>query len=374
MLLALSGVAALVAWTLRDRELFPRWLWIPAVSLHLWMWLVGPVYSDDVFRYLWEGRVLLSGENPFAHAPDSLVLEPLRNGIWDQVAHKTVSTIYPPGALALFAMVARVWEHPMAWGLISGAANLGIGALLIKACRQRGVGVWAPALYVLHPLPALESAGSGHLEPIALLFATAALVARGPMTSFLAAMGATVKLLPAVLLVALARRPRELWGLVPAAAVAVVLTWPVMDEHLLRGFNRYYEAWSFNASGFRLLAWVFGEHARTVGVVLGGAWCARAAWICRDPARLLLHVSAALVLLSPVVHPWYLLWPLVPALARGVWPWAVLASTGLLSYAVLGSYDGVDWTEPEWVVWVEYPPLALALGMYWVRAQGRTEP
>ncbi len=367
----LAGGAGLVAWTLRKRERFPRWIWLPAVALHLWMWLLGPVYSDDVWRYLWEGRVLLAGENPFAFPPQAEALAALRNATWERVAHGEVSSAYPPGAMALFALVARIWEHPRAWGLLAGACNLGVGGLMIRACRQRGVGPWAPALYLLHPLPALESAASGHLEPVALLFATAVFVTRGPLTGFLAGLGALVKVLPVVLLLPLARRPRQLLGLLPAMLLGAVLLLPVLDEHLLRGITRYYEAWAFNASLFRPLELVFGEHARSVAVALGAAWCVGAATVCRDPARLLMHVGGALVLLSPVVHPWYLLWPLVPALVRGVWPWAVLASTGLLSYAVLGSYD-VDtssWSEPTWVVWVEYPPLALALALYWMRSR-----
>ena len=367
-LFVLSLPAFLLGWTLRQRKTIPWWVWFGALALHGLFWTLGPVYSDDVFRYLWEGRVLLAGENPFAHPPDSVALAPLRNTTWEQVAHRQVSTIYPPAALGLFALVAAVWEDPAAWGLVSGACNLGVGALLVRACRQREVGMWAPTLYLLHPLPALESAGSGHLEPIALLFATAAFVTRGPVTSFLAGVGALVKLLPGVLLVALARNPRWLLGLLPAALLGAALTAPVIDEHALRGFNRYYEAWAFNASLFRGLEWAFAENARAVGVGLGALYCAGAAVFCRDPARLLMHVGGALVLLSPVVHPWYVLWPLVPALARGVWPWAVLASTSLLSYAVLDSYDAENstWTEPSWVVWVEYPPLVIALAMYWM--------
>lgn len=374
--MGLSVAAALLAWTLRRRQRFPWWVFGLSLLLHLWMLTLGPVYSDDVWRYLWEGRVLLAGESPFAHAPAAEALAALRNITWEHVAHREVSTLYPPGALALFATVAGIAEHPMAWSLLSGACNLGVGALLVRACRQRGVGVWAPVLYLLHPLPALESAGSGHLEPIALLLATAAFTSRGPWAGFLATMGALIKLLPAVLLLPMLRRPRQLLGVLPALALGLVLLLPVLDEHLLRGFGRYYEAWAFNGSLFRGLQALFGEHARTVGVALGALWCGIAALRCRDPARLLLHVAGALVLLSPVVHPWYLLWPLVPALALGVWPWAVLATTGLLSYAVLASYDAASstWSEPTWVVWVEYPPLAAALLIYWLRSRRPAAP
>ena len=348
--------AAVAAW---KSEGCIRYAVVVAAVLRLALLASDPTLSDDLFRYLWEGRVQLAGMDPFAFAPSAPELAELRNGTWDQVAHKDVSTIYPPGALWLFRAVAFVWEDPLLWKALAGACDLGIVLLL---ARHAATPRWAVVLYALHPLPIVESAGSGHLESIALLGLVAGLTTRGG--ALLVGLGGLVKLLPVVAWIPMVRaRPRAALGALASLLVGAVLLSPFLGPELLRGFNTYYEVWAFNASGFRLLALVFDE-PRPVGVLIGAVACATAAWKLRDPADLLLFVATALLLLSPVVHPWYVLWAFVPACLRGRWAWAVLASTTLLSYAVLVGYDPAvpgSWEEPWWVVWVSVPPWVLAV-------------
>lgn len=384
--LGLWLLAALgAAWATRARARLPLAVLGAGLALRLLALGLPPVLSDDVFRYLWEGHVQLAGLDPFSHPPGAEALLPLRDAVWAQVNHKEVSTIYPPGALWLFRGVAALLYEPLGWKLLSGAADLGVLLSLAALCRERGVAAWAPTLYALHPLPVLESAGSGHLESPALLCLTLALLAsgrgRGSLAVFAASAGALIKLLPAAALLPLLRRhrARALPGLVGASALALALSLPFLEAGvtLTRGFQRYYEAWSFNSALFPWLEAWMGSPAegRALGVALGAAWCALAAWRRRDPAAFCLDVAAALLLLSPVVHPWYVLWALVPALALGAWPWAVLASTCLLSYVVLGGYDrftGTGWEEPWWLNEAVYIPLALSLA--WWALQRRRSP
>jgi len=383
-LLAWAVGAIAIAWGLRRAPSLPVAVLAAGVGLRLLTLLVEPHYSDDVFRYLWEGRVQLAGMNPFLHPPDAPALVDLRDGVWASVNHRSVSTIYPPGALLLFRGVSSVLYAPLGWKLLSAAADVGVLLLLVVIVRDRGGRAWAPAIYALHPLPILESAGSGHLESLALLGLAAAILLwdRGrPGAALLAATGgALVKLLPAVAAIpslhllrqrdAEATRPRVIGALIAAVAAAALMTAPFLDAGITlgRGFNTYYDAWAYNAFVFPMLLNLIGDPgaARGVGVGLGALLCAAAAWRLRDPARLSLFVAACLILLSPVVHPWYMLWALVPALAVGAWPWVVLASTALLSYLVLGTYDPSTnaWSEPAWIPFVEYPPLILA-GLWW---------
>ena len=84
--------------------------------------LYGRRISDRAYRYLWDGRVVLSGLNPFHHTPaeiDRLGPEsaadsalgrlwrlsgrsvPVRT-IFERVHHREVPTIYPPASQAVF--------------------------------------------------------------------------------------------------------------------------------------------------------------------------------------------------------------------------------------------------------------------------------
>jgi len=341
--------------------------------------IVDPLLSDDLFRYLWEGRVQLEGFNPFVYSPSSEQLFPLRDHIWEQVGHKEVSTIYPPGSLAMFRVFAATTYSPIIVKITAALADFITVAIIYIGTRKKGLG--ATILWAIHPLPVLESAQNGHIEATAIMLAATCLllIQRGDLTKawVFAVIGGLVKLLPLALLVPIIKRQRltksGLLLLLTAIAIGLSLT-PWLDPTLIRGFNRYYEAWSFNASGFNILLLVFGEPAtaRLAGVAIGATFCLLAATRKVSPAMFFLCVSAALIALSPVVHPWYVLWALLPALWVGAWPWAVLATTSLWSYHVLGTYEPVTatWTEAWWIPAIEYT-VPLIATIFWLRRQKR---
>ncbi len=381
VVLVWAALACGAAWTVRQASAVPRWTLVAAVALRAIALGLPLTLSDDVFRYLWEGQVQVAGHNPFLYAPEASELAALRDGIWEQVNHKGVSTIYPPLALHLFTLVSALAYVPLTWKIVAGLADLALLHQLGRLVRARSGRAWAIVAYALHPLPVLESAGSGHLEPLALLALVVGLRlwdagrVRGAWLAL--AVGAGIKILPAVAGVSMLRRVRAdtAVGALGGGLLLGLATLPFLaaGPTLLRGFGTYYESWAFNAALFPWIQTVAGDAARPVAVGVGALACAIATLRLRDPARLALFVGGALVLLSPVVHPWYVLWALVPALCVGAWPWLVLASTTLSAYLVLGTLDPTTgaWTEAGWVRWLEYPPMALA-GLWWWRR--RTKP
>jgi alpha-1,6-mannosyltransferase len=370
LLVLWAGLACWTAFRQRGQAL-SGWVLVLALVLRLLLLSSPASFSDDVWRYLWEGRVQLAGMDPFMFAPDAAELVPLQNETWTLVNHKSVSTIYPPGALFLFRLVAAIWENPLSWKLLSGAADLGTVAMLWRCTKTRGTPLWAVVLYALHPLPILESAGSAHLEGLALFFCAWALSAKPGFDSFAAGLGASIKLVPAALWIPQVRASpaRAALGAGLAVLLGLALSTPFLSagSMLTRGFDTYYEAWAFNAWLFPLVEAVIGEPTRLLLTAGGALWCAIAAWRFRDPALFLLAVAVALVFLSPVVHPWYFLWVFLPAMVLGRWEWAPLATTGLLSYLVLAGYPETPWLEPKWVVWIEYPPAVLVWAWAWTR-------
>lgn len=330
--------------------------------------------SDDLFRYLWEGRVANAGFNPFFHAPLDPVLASLRDASWARVNHPDVPTVYPPGALLLFRAAAAAGFSPLAWRFLCALADFGVLLALVALSRARGLGAWAPTLYALHPLPALESASNGHLESFALLFWALAMLAwerrRLPAALVALAAGALVKLLPAVAALTLLRgeRPGRGRGLLLALALGLAVSLPLLSLGGASGAGaaQVYDSWAFNATFFRAIQLVLPDplSARRAGVAIGALWCLFALWRRRDPVALSLDVAGALLLLSPVVHPWYALWAFVPALLLRSLPWVVFASAVLLSYSVLLSYDPIaqtGWKEPSWLIWSQILPFVVAL-------------
>lgn len=334
-----------------------------------------PSLSDDLFRYLWEGRVVAWGENPFLHAPDwaGWPADPVRA----QVNHPELSTIYPPLALWLFAGIASIYYHIISIKITFGLFDAGIALALAWVLQGRGRSDRAAWLYALHPLGAVESAGNGHLEAAAILCLVLAVGAwdrerqgrlRPGWAVALAAAGAGLKLLPGALLPGLLRGPHaRRRALVAAAAClalfAVSLPFLSAGPGLLRGFGAYAARWSFNGALYPLFEAGFGGAARPVAVAVGALVAAGALWRRRDPAEAALWVGGAFVLLSPTVHPWYIGWAWVPALICGVRAWTALACAAPLAYAVLATWDPATgaWQEMAWTRVAVYLPFLTAM-------------
>lgn len=73
-----------------------------AVFFRITLLTAQPSLSDDIYRYLWDGRVQAHGLNPYLYSPDSVELEFLRDDIYEGVNHRGVNTIYPPFAQVFF--------------------------------------------------------------------------------------------------------------------------------------------------------------------------------------------------------------------------------------------------------------------------------
>ncbi|HNC73376.1 MAG TPA: hypothetical protein PK362_00620, partial [Elusimicrobiota bacterium] len=78
------------------------------VLFRLTAFLSPPSLSDDIYRYLWDGRVQAAGHNPYRFAPDAPELASLRNAEHTGINHKSVPTIYPPLAQAVFRLAVAL--------------------------------------------------------------------------------------------------------------------------------------------------------------------------------------------------------------------------------------------------------------------------
>jgi alpha-1,6-mannosyltransferase len=185
-----------------------------------------PYLSDDIYRYVWDGRVQATGINPYRYMPADESLAQLRDDrIYPNINRRdSAHTIYPPVAEAVFLLVTRFSES-VTWmkAVIVGFEVIAIWAILqllisFGFARQRVL------IYAWHPLTVWEFAGSGHVDTLAIAFIALALLARRKhaetLTGVLIACATCVKLFPAVLFPAVYMR--RSWKM-PLAFVATVL-------------------------------------------------------------------------------------------------------------------------------------------------------
>ena len=375
--------------------------WLIAVGLlpRLLLLPTPPTLSEDLYRYLWDGRLVAEGVNPYLHAPADSAHARYHDALLRRLHHADVPTIYPPMAQALFGTAARLAVEPWAWKAtllaLEGLLLLSLTSLL----RARGLGTERILLYAWNPLVIIESYGSGHVDLAAAAFflfslallepgakrggtdgavmggqAPAGLLAAAAGIAFASA--ALVKYMPVLLLPALLRR-RAWLALAAAAFTAGLLFLPFAPAWTAvgTGLATYARHWEFNGSLYPALRPLFDDGAAPRLLLAGalGAAALVAAWRARTLTGAALFVLAAWIVVSPTVYPWYLvipiaLLPLHPD--RGLLLFSGLVA---LSYAGLGVSRATGvWTLPPFVPWVEYGGWVLAAAV--AAAAGRASP
>jgi len=364
--------AYLVALHVARRGL-PRRALIAALGLALAWRLVlvlgPPLLSDDIHRYVWEGRIQAHGGNPYryVHRPEAERWEPLRDEVWEKVNHKGLAAIYPP----LFQLLARasvaVSDSVTSLKLLSLAGELVAIAALGVSLSARGLPLSRLLILAWSPLAILEIAGSGHNDALGLACVAAALAALdcGKRSLAGAAVGAgvAVKLLPGLIAAAWLRRFRA--RDVALAVLVVGLTaLPYIDagRGMFTSLDRYSRFWRFNETLFAPLADVLLDHQ---GAVRAGAVAALllalGLGIARVEAALAgLVVVGAWLLLGPNVLPWYALW-LLPFLVLRLEPGTLLfTGTVALAYFVYPDWQSGEPWELGWGMRaLEYAPCLL---------------
>jgi hypothetical protein len=340
-----------------------------AVAFRLIFLFRPPELSDDIYRYLWDGDVMLSGHNPYASAPAQMhAATPDLARLQAHVNHSELVTIYPPAAQLLFASGRALGGSALGMKALLVALDLAACVVLLLLLRSAGLPQWRLALYAWHPLPILEVAGSGHIDGAAVFFMLLAVivlvrpirvrVAAAAAAGAIFAASVLTKLVPLVLLPAvlgLCGQRRSVAFLLAGTATAAALTAAFLPDirNMLGTLFTYARHWEFASFAFRTLRQAIGS-GDTSRILLAGGFVlscvilygSRGDRSHLEPAlRRAYAVVIALLLLVPTLHPWYALY-LVALLPFAAGPFGLaLSGSVFLGYRVLGRYV----TEHRWV-------------------------
>ena len=187
-----------------------------------------PETSDDIYRYVWEGRLWWAGETPYRFPPDSPRFASLRDAVvHPRINHPEIPTIYPPAAQALFAAAAPL-PAPLGWKALLAIGELLAALALGRQAARRGASLSPTALYFLNPLLLVESAEGGHVDGAGAAMFLGALIwarspARGRWAVCCATLAALVKFTPIVALPLFARWRRDLGPMLVAVVGGAAL-------------------------------------------------------------------------------------------------------------------------------------------------------
>lgn len=373
-----------------------------AVCLRLLMVFVPPTLSDDVYRYVWDGRVVQSGFNPYQLPPDAPQLTHLRDELWDGLAHRHVPTVYPPLAQAMFTVVAWLPAPVYSLKALLALADVGTCILLFLLVRTWRLPQERVLWYAWNPLVTLEIAGMGHIDGLAIslvVLATLLLAGGGRRVGGAAlTAGAAVltKLVPLLALPTWARQSSRHWQfalLAGAVSLGGLLPLITTTGGMPPGLVRYAVSWEFNGPLFEPLWRVLdsvdfpatihigldrlkemtGRHDfwnrfyplnypqlwAKVFLALGLTVALLWAWRERDTSRSMQKIFGVVLMFSATVYSWYAIWVLPWAAMRRSPAWLML--TGLLFLSYLPQFTCV--TLYPWIygaIWV--PFLVVLLG------------
>lgn len=297
-----------------------------------------PNLSDDYARFLWDGRLTVSGYHPFLYIPryfiDNHIALP---GITPELFHRLNSpdyyTVYPPVCQAVFAVAAWIapqndWLAVVLLKVFLFACELGTIALLWKA-KDRAPR--AAVLYALNPLAILEVVGNCHFEGAMIFFLLAGMTAmregKVARPAVYWALATASKMLPIMFLPLAWRwlgwRKGLIFNVVFGVSMLVLFA-PLLAvwSNIAQSLDLYFREFQFNASiyylvrqvGYWKIGWDIGEFSgpRLAAVAAGGILL-MSLWARNKGNRLELVMLFSLFLYlscAAVVQPWYVLVPL----------------------------------------------------------------
>lgn len=336
----MAGLFLGYAWAIQrpGKEITSRFLFVSAILFRLLLLLAMPQLSDDVYRFVWDGRLLAHGYNPYLYLPSQLLHTPiaatcgLDDELFRQLNSPNYFTVYPPVNQALFGLAA--WLSPASllgnviWLRIPIIlAEIGSLWLLATLLRRLRMPPELALVYGLNPLVILELTGNLHFEAVMIFFTLLAawllINHRWAVSAGALALAIGTKLLPLLLLPLILRRLGWKKGVIyclSTAVLTVALFAPFASLELVRNvfssINLYFQKFEFNASIYYVLRaigyWINGYNAiERIGLGLSVTTTLSILWIAfrwRRPSSAVQVVAILTLYLgfATTVHPWYL--------------------------------------------------------------------
>ena len=393
---ALGGFFAITGWTAlltiglyayrRGEPLPVGRLIFWALAFRVCGLLGGPFFEDDFHRYLWDAYRFAEEGTPYGPPPEAFFTDPnvpeAFRRVLDQVNYPDVATIYGP--LVEVAFLLGYWMQPASVSVLQGIFilfDLLCILILLRLAPARAV-----LLYAWCPLVVKEVAFTAHPDVLGVsLLAAAVLLAQRERLKAAAvclALSVGAKIFALLLVPFVLVKGRLVhWAIFAAVLALVYLPFVLSGGTDLPTQTIFALEWEFNAAAFSLLTTMISDfNARIVaGVLLLGfwAWCYLRQRRAPDAVPRGDWVYGALLLLAPVINPWYLLWVLPFAVVRpSLWAWTASVAV-LLSYITglnLNNLEMHPYEQPIWVRLVEFGLIGAALAWDLVRQRRQRAP
>ena len=394
-LIGLYGALFIMSLKLIQMQKNNFWLLAGAALLLRLVFLFAlPNLSQDFFRFIWDGRLIAEGWNPYQYIPNELIensnfsiaqSSELLQGMGGLSAGHYSN--YPPLNQLIFGIAGWLSSSSILGSviifrlfiLLADFGTLIFGSKLLKSLNLPEYRIF---WYILNPFVIIEMTGNLHFESVMvfLLILSLYLLRSGKWlwSSIVFGLSISTKLLPLMLLPLLfgyfisgknSYSFLKLVGYYILASLTLIVSFlPFYSSDVFANFMASIGLWfgkfEFNASIYYVVRWI-GFQVKGYNIIETAGKVLPLITIISvlilsfykrrlDFKSLLMHMLLALsiyLLFSTTVHPWYLAMPLALSIFTEFRYMIVWSAVVMLSYY---AYSNPEYQENYWLIAFEY--------------------
>lgn len=354
-----------------------------------------PNLSQDFYRFLWDGRMLLAGFNPYLYTPESFISSGVYPITQAQLLYEGMQSLnashytnYPPVNQFCFALAAlftskSIWGSALVLRLLIIAADFGIYYYGKKLLQKLKLPAYHIFWYLLNPFIIIELTGNLHFEGLMIFFLIWSIyllyLGRWHWAAVLLGLSISTKLIPLLFLPLFIqcfikknqvlsgfKRLFLFYGLL--GLTCLLLFAPFFSftfiENYASSVGLWFGTFEFNASIYYLLRevgyWITGwNEIAIIAKILPGLVLLfvlsfsffRKIGTTKELITAMLLAFSVYLFMSTTVHPWYIATLLILSVFTNYKFPLVWSFIGILSYL---AYANASHSENLWVISLEY--------------------
>jgi alpha-1,6-mannosyltransferase len=371
-----------------------RHIFIAAILLRLASAFLTPTLSDDVYRFIWDGQLIVQHQNPLLTTPNMWLQQAGKNvanysyfeKLHSLINHPQFYTCYPPLMQGVFYIGAAIGGTDINVSIaiiklmIAFIDCIGI-FFLYKLLLHFSLNLKLIILYAINPLVIVEGSGNAHFEVVQVALMVIAcyyLVTKKWLWAVLFwALAIVTKLIPLLLLPLFLKHLGFKKGVLFSVAtllLASITFLPFLSGTSIKGFasslNLYFQNFEFNASIYyiaREIGWAVKgyNYISFIGPFLMGIFLLLYFIIFIINRKidfikfcnLVVIVFSLYYVFATTVHPWYMINLLSFAIIANKRYALVWMATAFLSYM---AYSNNAFKENFYLIGLEYGIVLIA--------------
>ena len=372
-----------------------------AIGLRLIFLVAIPNLSQDFYRFIWDGRLLLAGLNPYLFTPSGLVysqpdLFPQMKLLFEGMGALSAGHFsnYPPIHQLPFVIAAMLAKYSILGSvivlrLILIGADLGIlffGKRLLKKLQLPTKKIY---WFLLNPLVIIELTGNLHFEGLMLFFFLMALYfihsKKWHLAALTMALSIAVKLVPILSLPLFLNKlgwKKSIRFYVTIGGGFLLLFLPFLSGDFIKNYSTTIGLWfskfEFNASIYYALQWVIEktsdvELIHSMGIIVVSFLGLQIGYqLIQNKSKttelilMIMWVLSSYYFISTTVHPWYIISLLLLSIFTNYKFVRIWSYTLIFSYF---AYNQSSVNENGLILCLEYIPVLSVLAWEFFKPQ-----